>query len=77
MQLQQRGTKDKRKLTAFDRANLNENFPLSKSVHELPCAADLPQLEVRDNLQKGESKAFSKGRLIFRENRAKTQRIII
>ena len=50
----------RKKLTAFDRANLNEIF--------LAWRAGLPQLEVQDNPQKGEPKAYSKGRLLFREN---------
>ena len=54
----------KKKLTAFERANLNEKFSCSKSV--LPCEARLPQLEVQDNLQKGERKAYLKGGLLFR-----------
>ena len=53
------------KLTAFGRLDLNEIFPSSKSV--LLCKARLPQLEVQDNLQKGEPKACSKGGLFFRE----------
>ena len=57
---------DVRKKT-FDKSILNEIFPRSKSV--LPCEARLPQLEVQDNLQKGEPKAYSKGGLLFRENR--------
>ena len=65
----------RKKLTAFERANLNENFSHSKSV--FPCKARLPQHEVRDNLQEGEQESHSKGGLLFRENRAKAQRIII
>ena len=65
----------KKKLTAFDKANLNEIFPPSKSV--LPCEVRLPQLEVRENLKKGEPKAYSKVGHFFKENRVKAERIII
>ena len=56
----------KKKLTSFDRANLlNNMFPRSKSV--LPCEVRLPQLEVRENLKKGEPKAYSKGGRLLRK----------
>ena len=56
---------DVRKKLWLDSTNLNEKFPRSKSV--LRCAAGLPQLEVRDNLQKEGPKAYLKGGLLFRE----------
>ena len=64
----------RKKLRLSIAQNLNEISPRSKSV--LPCEARLPQLEVWDNL-KQEQKAYSKGGLLFRENWAKAQRIII